>query len=303
MVPGLFRASRCRTNGQLSSQTLPAWAAERFAGPLRPQAGARSGALRRSQPDERAAGSLRSLTVATSAGLPRSRAGTPLALSLRSPSDAALALSLRWPFDAPVGLSLRRREPSSAPARDLGRVSGSSGAVRRRPACGKHGAVRRRPMSGAHGAVRRRPGCGAFGAARRRLGSAGRAADLLRSCRCGPRRRDRYAVPARRGRMPACPGRSSWTGSSRPASALSSGSSLGPWVFRVPQPRQPTSRICIMLTVSRQAKRAARPHRERPSSSVSGGVLLSHAVPRAVPSALKSLTSGFGMGPGVSPSL
>src|ERR1700746_1581750 len=36
---------------------------------------------------------------------------------------------------------------------------------------------------------------------------------------------------------------------------------------------------------------------------MSGGVLLSHAVPRAVPSALKSLTSGFGMEPGVSPSL
>src|ERR1035441_6054381 len=35
---------------------------------------------------------------------------------------------------------------------------------------------------------------------------------------------------------------------------------------------------------------------------MSGGVLLSHAVPRAVPSALKSLTSGFGMEPGVSPS-
>jgi hypothetical protein len=36
---------------------------------------------------------------------------------------------------------------------------------------------------------------------------------------------------------------------------------------------------------------------------VSGGVLLSHTVSRAVPSALKGLTSGFGMGPGVSPSL
>jgi hypothetical protein len=31
-----------------------------------------------------------------------------------------------------------------------------------------------------------------------------------------------------------------------------------------------------------------------------GGVLLSHPVARAVPSALASLTSGFGMGPGVS---
>ena len=36
---------------------------------------------------------------------------------------------------------------------------------------------------------------------------------------------------------------------------------------------------------------------------VSGGVLLSHAVSRAVPSALVGLTSGFGMGPGVSPPL
>jgi hypothetical protein len=36
---------------------------------------------------------------------------------------------------------------------------------------------------------------------------------------------------------------------------------------------------------------------------MSGDVLLSHAVTRAVPSALKSLASGFGMEPGVSPSL
>ena len=35
---------------------------------------------------------------------------------------------------------------------------------------------------------------------------------------------------------------------------------------------------------------------------MSGGVLLSHAASHAVPSAQKGLTSGFGMGPGVSPS-
>ncbi len=35
----------------------------------------------------------------------------------------------------------------------------------------------------------------------------------------------------------------------------------------------------------------------------SGGVLLSHKVPLAVPSALRVLASGFGMGPGVSLSL
>ena len=39
------------------------------------------------------------------------------------------------------------------------------------------------------------------------------------------------------------------------------------------------------------------------SEKMSGGVLLSHAVTRAVPSALKVLASGFGMEPGVSPSL
>src|SRR5689334_15505063 len=33
---------------------------------------------------------------------------------------------------------------------------------------------------------------------------------------------------------------------------------------------------------------------------MSGGVLLSHTVPRAVPSALRGLASGFGMEPGVS---
>jgi hypothetical protein len=36
---------------------------------------------------------------------------------------------------------------------------------------------------------------------------------------------------------------------------------------------------------------------------MSGDVLLSHTVPRAVPSALKGLASGFGMEPGVSLSL
>ena len=37
-----------------------------------------------------------------------------------------------------------------------------------------------------------------------------------------------------------------------------------------------------------------------PTEFLSGGVLLSHNLSVAVPSALKGLTSGFGMGPGVS---
>ena len=40
-----------------------------------------------------------------------------------------------------------------------------------------------------------------------------------------------------------------------------------------------------------------------PYESMSGDVLLSHKFPLAVPSALKGLTSGFGMEPGVSLSL
>jgi hypothetical protein len=44
------------------------------------------------------------------------------------------------------------------------------------------------------------------------------------------------------------------------------------------------------------------PFRDGPAQSMSGGVLLSHSLSVAVPSALKGLTSGFGMGPGVSPS-
>src|SRR4029450_4732011 len=47
-------------------------------------------------------------------------------------------------------------------------------------------------------------------------------------------------------------------------------------------------------------KREEPPHRAA-LPKVSGGDLLSHPVARAVPSALEGLTSGFGMGPGVSP--
>ena len=43
--------------------------------------------------------------------------------------------------------------------------------------------------------------------------------------------------------------------------------------------------------------------RDLPWGMVSGGVLLSHTVAGAVPSALKGLASGFGMDPGVSPPL
>ena len=54
---------------------------------------------------------------------------------------------------------------------------------------------------------------------------------------------------------------------------------------------------------AKQTTEVARLSRATSVESVSGDVLLSHAVARAVPSALRGLASGFGMGPGVSLSL
>ena len=50
-------------------------------------------------------------------------------------------------------------------------------------------------------------------------------------------------------------------------------------------------------------KRVRAAHGGGPYEVMSGDVLLSHDLPVAVPSALKGLTSGFGMEPGISPSL
>ena len=66
--------------------------------------------------------------------------------------------------------------------------------------------------------------------------------------------------------------------------------------------RNPGPHTSLTETLSPDNAVEAAPCWERPQLKMSGGVLLSHAVPRAVPSALKGLTSGFGMEPGVSPS-
>ena len=52
-----------------------------------------------------------------------------------------------------------------------------------------------------------------------------------------------------------------------------------------------------------RTKEEDRPQPKAVLSKSLGGDLLSHPVSRAVPSALEGLTSGFGMGPGVSPPL
>jgi hypothetical protein len=57
--------------------------------------------------------------------------------------------------------------------------------------------------------------------------------------------------------------------------------------FNAERPHKPLWGVCVVF----------------PYMFMSGGVLLSHTVPGAVPSALEGLTSGFGMGPGVSPPL
>jgi hypothetical protein len=64
----------------------------------------------------------------------------------------------------------------------------------------------------------------------------------------------------------------------------------------------PSERTHIPFTERRKALRATR-ERVTLNGKMSGGVLLSHAVARAVPSAQRGLASGFGMGPGVSLSL
>jgi hypothetical protein len=66
--------------------------------------------------------------------------------------------------------------------------------------------------------------------------------------------------------------------------------------------RNPAAETSLTETLGPDNAVEAAPCWERPQLKMSGSVLLSHAVPRAVPSALKGLTSGFGMEPGVSPS-
>src|SRR5690606_9332476 len=66
-----------------------------------------------------------------------------------------------------------------------------------------------------------------------------------------------------------------------------------------------TGRTAPIRRPEKGRKNTSRPIPERIDLEVymCGDVLVSHTVPRAVPSALRGLTSGFGMGPGVSPSL
>jgi hypothetical protein len=91
---------------------------------------------------------------------------------------------------------------------------------------------------------------------------------------------------------------------SPPASAPELPGRLGRPVRRgLPAPEaKPPAMTSIPLKICKYVRAIRLP--ERPSRQiVSGDVLLSHAVARAVPSALRGLASGFGMGPGVSLSL
>ena len=71
--------------------------------------------------------------------------------------------------------------------------------------------------------------------------------------------------------------------------------------------REPRGHATAGLTQHRSSaapkSRKGHPMGAALSEKMSGGVLLSHTVPPAVPSALRGLASGFGMGPGVSLSL
>src|SRR5450756_1279259 len=77
------------------------------------------------------------------------------------------------------------------------------------------------------------------------------------------------------------------------------------YLVHVPLVPNPHPRVILLRIPSYQTQKS--PDRlfsvRALSQCMSGGVLLSHTVTSAVPSALKGLASGFGMGPGVSPSL
>jgi hypothetical protein len=214
---------RRRTTGPLPGALRPARVAERDGERHRAQVGGQSGADRR----QRHPGFLRPPAAERSGGFHRGRPTARPGARHRLRENAACAGSPR------------RRGPWSALARGPARMSGSSGAGRRRLASEDHVGYRRRS-------------------------------------RC----RDRCVVLARRDRRPCGRGRSSPSHWSRSAAGSSAGSSmfrrqhepssghrgpyrcdrcrlpLGPWAFRVPQPRQPTSSICHHRTQTNEEGRS-----------------------------------------------
>ena len=215
---------RRRTTGPLPGALRPARVAERSGERHRPQVGGQSGA----RPRRRSSGFLRSPTADRSDRFHRRR---PTARPGARP---------RLRENATFGGSPRRRGPWSALARGPAPTSGSSSDAGRRQLASEDYVGRRRRS--------RRPG--------------------------------RCAVLARRGRRPSGPGHSSRSRWSRSAAGSSAGSSmfrwqhepssghcghrrydrrrlpLGPWAFRVPQPRQPTSSICHHRTQTKEEGRS-----------------------------------------------
>jgi hypothetical protein len=182
----------------------------------------------------------------------------------------------------------RRRWSSGIPRRPA--VERRDESHRTRAGEGCDGFHRRRAVERRDGFHRTRVGERAYGHHRaraderrdghhQRLVSGDYAARRHRPRHRGPRR-DRYAVPARYGRRSSGPGRSSRSRWSRSAAGFSAGSSmfrrqhepssghrgrrqcdrrrlpLGPWAFRVPQPRQPTSSICHHRTQTNEEGRS-----------------------------------------------
>ena len=86
---------------------------------------------------------------------------------------------------------------------------------------------------------------------------------------------------------------------------------MGGWSGAGPWPGQGKARLGVKTGKAIKREKAIRPVDDRsPAGRIAvlhwcyvlcGGVLLSHQVSLAVPSALAGLASGFGMGPGVSP--
>jgi hypothetical protein len=233
----MFGGVRRRTTGPRPGALPPEPGAGRPGERHRPRVGGRSGANRQQRPR----GSLLRLPGAERSG------------GLHRGQLTAWPGARHWLREnATFAESPRRRGPWSALVRGPARMSGSSGAGRRRLASEDRVGRRRRPH--------------------------------------WSHRRARCVVLARRGRRPGGPGRSSRSRRSRWAAGSSVGSSmfrrqrerssgrhglclcdrrrlpLGPWAFRVPQPRQPTSSIRHHRTQTNEEGR----------STLSGATLFTH---------------------------
>ena len=231
---------------------------------------------------------------------------TPVARLAGRPATAArlVAIGLRRPLARPTGTGLAGRTATGA--RLLTRLAGASRRTRAIGRARRAIAIRlRRTLTGltsgtatAAGLVTRLAGAG-LAVTRGRTRAAGLAAALgSRLSTAGPAATRSATARAAAARLAT----SRLAIAGLAATGLAAGGATSVLCHRASSRSRALS--CTRSLGSQTSPEKREGHRECGGllESMSGGVLLSHAVTRAVPSALKGLASGFGMDPGVSPS-